>query len=146
VNCIRYGCGYKYQLRETYSVQTAIRPAQAIHTEYIDLSLDGLLTIREGYAWDGPSGPTVDTPSFMRGSLGHDALYQLLRMGLLPHSDRALADLELRKWCLEDGMWKARAWWVYHGVDLFADFAADPADSAPDVCAPIPCALAYARE
>ncbi len=37
--------------------------------------IDGVLTIRSGYAWDGPGGPAMDTPAAMYGSLSHDALY-----------------------------------------------------------------------
>jgi hypothetical protein len=60
--------------------------------------------ISKGYAWDGPSGPTIDTGNFMRGSLIHDALYQLMRTGNLPTSFRERADLLLRKTCIDDGM------------------------------------------
>ena len=81
---------------------------------------EGLLIISAGYAWDGPSGITIDTKSFMRGSLFHDAVYQLLREGKLIIPDgRKLADKLLRAICIEDGMWKIRAWWVYRAVRMF---------------------------
>ena len=121
---ISYRAGYKYQLAETYGVQTAIRPGEYISTEYIDLDLDGRLIILRGFAWDGPSGPAIDTTSFMRGSLIHDSLYQLIRMGLLDQRRRVVADQELRRICLEDGMWKVRAWWVYRAVRRAAGGAA----------------------
>lgn len=108
---------YKYELRETYQVATGIHPiGPAIRTDYLDLDEQGLLTIRAGYAWDGPSGPAIDTPNFMRGSLVHDALYQLIRMGLLPKEKRGGIDRLLLRICLEDGMSQPRAWWVYTGV------------------------------
>ena len=69
MKCIVYKGGYKYQLKETYSVRISITPADTINTEYIVLDNTGDLTIKEGYAWDGPSGPTIDTLTFMRGSL-----------------------------------------------------------------------------
>jgi len=47
---------------------------------YLKLDGDGQFEFSKGYAWDGPSGSTVDTLNFMRGSLVHDALYQLIRM------------------------------------------------------------------
>jgi hypothetical protein len=74
---IRYRSGYKYQLVDASSVEVNIRPAAQIDTDYIALTADGLLTVKKSYAWDGPSGPTIDTKNFMRGSLVHDALYQL---------------------------------------------------------------------
>jgi hypothetical protein len=115
---IHYKDGYKYQLHRPHSEPTAI-VAHAANQRFITLAPDGLLFIREGYAWDGPSGPTVDSKTFMRGSLVHDALYQLLRLGLIPGDRRRAADRELRRICLEDGMWSVRAWWVYRSVRRF---------------------------
>ena len=37
------------------------------------------LYISKGYSWDGPSGPAIDTPDWIKASLVHDALYQLIR-------------------------------------------------------------------
>lgn len=140
VQCIAYKDGYKYQLKLSYTVTIPIIPSDPIHTEYISLESTGALTIKEGYAWDGPSGPTFDTPSFMRGSLIHDALYQLMRDGHLDHTAyRDAADRTLQQICKEDGMWSIRAWWVYHGVRMFADPAADPANKRPLTYAPAGC-------
>lgn len=75
----------------------------------LDLYSDGRLVIANGYAWDGPSGPTLNTESSMRGSLVHDALYQLIREGLLPASLKPTCDWELAEICIEDGMWRWRA-------------------------------------
>lgn len=119
-NIISYKGGYKYQLCESYTVFISIKPPMPILTQYIDLYTDGRLVIKEGYAWDGPSGPTIDTQTFMRGSLVHDALYQLMREDHLSRIEyREEADKILRQLCLEDGMWHIRAWWVYWGVRFF---------------------------
>ena len=65
---IKYREGYKYQLVEDYTVKTSITPKQDVaKDEWIQLKMDGTLTIKDGYAWDGPSGPTIDTKNFMRG-------------------------------------------------------------------------------
>src|SRR5260370_31122772 len=85
MKCITYNGGYKYQLKETYTIAIDIKPRTSIDTEYIDLDTQGNITIREGYAWDGPSGPTIDTLTFMRGSLVHDALDQLMRANQFNH-------------------------------------------------------------
>ena len=90
-----------------------------ISTSFIYLSKNALL-IKEGYAWDGASGPTIDTPSSMRGSLVHDALYQLMRLGLISENNRDYADSLLKKICLEDGMNKVRAKLWQTMVNLFA--------------------------
>jgi hypothetical protein len=76
---IRYRSDYKYQLAEEYKISISIKPKSNIETEFIDLDTDGNLTVKNGYAWDGPSGPVKDTDENMRASLVHDALYQLMR-------------------------------------------------------------------
>lgn len=116
---IRYTAGYKYQLEEDYRHPTGIEPAQAGGNRFVQIDADGVLTVRHGYAWDGASGPAIDTATFMRGSLVHDALYQLIRLGVLGPVDRARADILLREIALDDGMWPVRAWWVYHTVRIF---------------------------
>jgi predicted membrane-bound dolichyl-phosphate-mannose-protein mannosyltransferase len=50
---ITYKYGYKYQLCETYTIDTVIYPKENITTFFIDLNTKGKLTIRKGYAWDG---------------------------------------------------------------------------------------------
>lgn len=116
---------YKYQLTRDYSVKTPIT-GYLLGNKYVQLDPDGLLTIHEGYAWDGPSGPTIDTDNFMRGSLVHDALYQLMRMDLIPQECRVVADRLLRDICLEDGMSDFRAGYVYEAVREFAANNAKP--------------------
>ena len=111
---IAYKKGFKYQLIEDYSADIPIFPASIAENDYVVLGL-GHIFIRAGYAWDGPSGPTFDTKTFMRGSLVHDALYQLMREGLLS-LDRVWSDRLLRQMCREDGMCRLRAWWVFKGV------------------------------
>lgn len=117
---IRYTDGYKFQLEEPYQHATGMTPAPgAPGNRFVGMSPDGLLTIAAGYAWDGASGPAIDTPSFMRGSLVHDALYQLIRLGVISLDQRAAADRILRDIVRADGMWAPRAWWVHQGVRLF---------------------------
>lgn len=125
--CYRKLRRYKYQAMEEYRVQIDIRPEKDLTFKYMSLSKDGLLTVREGYAWDGPSGPTVDTPNFMRGSLIHDVLYQMMRLSALDHKKyRKRADEILREMCIQDGMSAFRAWYVYQAVQIFGERAAAP--------------------
>lgn len=125
MNIIRYKGGYRYQLQHNYFSHLKITPTKDIITPYVRLYKTGLLIVTAGYAWDGPSGPTLHTKSFMRGSLEHDALYQLMRLGLLPPSYRKAADQRLRQVCLEDGMWPIRAAWVYQAVRTFGAKSAE---------------------
>ena len=118
--------GYKYQLMDPYVIQTKVCPDDAVVHDFFELSEAGELLIKKGYCWDGPSGPTIDTPDFMRGSLVHDVFYQMIREQLIPGWCRKYADALLKEICIEDGMSRARAWYVYWSVRKFAAFAAKP--------------------
>ena len=114
-------------MANTYQITVSIKPEKEIETDYVDLTFAGLLTIKKGYAWDDPSGTTIDTKNFMRGSLVHDALYQLMCDEYINKDKwRAEADLELKRICIEDGMSKIRAWYVHWAVQKAAAPAADP--------------------
>lgn len=117
---------YKYTLFENYRHPTDFRPPHSISTRFIDLDTNGLLTIKKNYAWDGPSGPAFDTQNIMRGSLVHDALYQLMRDEYIPLEKREIADWLLREICLQDGMSKICADWVYIAVNFFGEPNAKP--------------------
>ena len=114
-----------------------------LSTAHFELAANGTLTIRKDYAWDGPSGPTIDTDTFMRGSLVHDCLYQMMRTGQFKLEFRSFADLALRKICEQDGMMKLRAWWVHKGVSWFGEKNARPSstgDRPDETCLKIPLA------
>jgi hypothetical protein len=139
-DCIRYAEGYKYQLRETYTVKIEIRPEQAVSSHWIALDCDGNLTIAEGYAWDGASGPTWDSKCSMRASLVHDALYQLMRLGLLDADKyREVTDAIFRRICVQDKMWKIRAAAWHWAVRNFAKRATEASSEPPDEFAPAGC-------
>ena len=122
---IHYHSGLKYQLARDAWFKTDI-VGYGIETDLITLHDDGWLHIHRLYSWDGPSGPTKDTKSSMRGSLVHDALYQLIRQQLIPRDCRELADKELKKKCLADRMWEWRANSWFWFVRKFASRAAHP--------------------
>lgn len=113
---LRYKTGYKYQVQRDWAVKTSIIPKKDINVDYLCMGMTGILRIKRGYAWDGPSGPTLDTDSAMKASLAHDALYQLIRDHYLTSADRKAADELLRDICIDEGMWKPRAWVWYYSV------------------------------
>ena len=124
---IEYRSGYKYQLASDYSMKTNIKPVKDIDTRYIKLNKNGNLAIAEGYAWDGPSGPVIDTEENMRASLVHDALYQLMRhRKMTVKAYREKADKLFRKMCIEDGVSKTTARIYYLGLKLGGRPSADP--------------------
>jgi len=136
---ITYQGGFKYQLTEDYEIETGIKGYSA-RTPYLSLYSTGRLIINQGYAWDGPSGPAIDTKNFMRGSLVHDALYQLMRMGKMGRKmgkrNREQADRLLQTMCIEDGMWRVRAFWIYKSLRWFGGPAASKSAKRDSLTAP----------
>lgn len=123
--------GYRYRLEAAYVHPTKIRPAESLrvwtgHRLYLDLRPDGALEIMPDYCWDGASGPAINTADWVRASLVHDALYQLMRTGKLGIDYRAYADREMRRICIADGMSRLRANYSYLAVRWFAAWAARP--------------------
>ena len=112
------GCR-KYRLGEDTLFATKIVPPKMIVTERLILDKLGVLEVLEGFVWNGPSGPALDTANFMRASCAHDALYQLILIGLLPYKYKRQADLLLKEVCLEDYMSRHRATYVYWCVRIF---------------------------
>lgn len=128
---------YKYKVLRDYVHETGItgqggRGAEA----FVSLDHGGTLRIREGYRYDGPSGPTIDTPNFMRGALVHDALYQLMREGDLDLRFRKQADELMRTICVEDGMSRFRARYAYIALRMFGESSARPRKAYPMLSAP----------
>jgi len=119
-------------MKKAYTCQINIRK-KSVKTNFIQLTAKGKLTIKRGYAWDGPSGPTIDTKTFMRGSLVHDALYQLMRLKRLDYKKhRRQADDLLKRHCLLDGMSRFRAWYVHKFVCWFGEANAIPPEKPKD--------------
>lgn len=110
---------YKYRLIDDEITELGSAfVGQLVNTPFITLK-DCILTIRKGYTWDGASGPAIDTQNFMRGSLVHDALWQLIAGDMLPLDLKKPANDELVRICSEDGMSWLRCRWVKLAVDLY---------------------------
>lgn len=101
---MRYSKGYKYKTEEPLQFYAPHLMHLYIHTSYIRIS-HCMITIWPGYAWDGCSGPVVDTKKNLVPSVFHDAIYQLIREGRLPLSDRIWADEEFGRLCVKWGTW-----------------------------------------
>ena len=103
---MKYRKGYKYQVAKTFTLQTTIKHfTVSTDSGRVRLNSLGVLTITEGYATDGPSGPTVDRQQNMVAGVGHDALYQLMREGKMPFECWPEADRNYGRWLLEHGAW-----------------------------------------
>ena len=115
---------YKYQTLEdiTFELPAGFElPEVTSSGGWVTVSSQ-VLTILRGYCWNGTSG-TRDTKASMRGSLGHDAIYQLMREGLIPQIYRKFTDVWFLGICEEDGTGSFMLWGYRFGL-RFAGFAA----------------------
>lgn len=119
MNDFIYTKGWKYRLEEDYVVQLTFTPKVAIDAKWISVTMDGLLTLKSGYAWDGASGPTLDSEESIMPSAVHDACYQLIRMNVVDTKNRKVVDKMFYNLCIEEGMNVIRASLWYVAVRLF---------------------------
>lgn len=136
---IKYRAGVKYVLAEHYRQNIApIVPLRRIRTDFVTLDLLGNLTLRRGFAWNGPD-VIPDTPDVMRASAVHDALYGLMRAGHLdPAVFRNAADKLMRQMCVEDKTVHAYAQTIYEGLCLGGEKNTRPEAEPPVLIAPRP--------
>jgi hypothetical protein len=132
---IEYRDGFKYQLAKSYTTKTDILGFD-IDTAYIKLTPDGILKLKNGYATDGASGPTIDTKNTIRGAFVHDALYYLIRNGYIGIEWKSYADKLLKKMLIEDGMWALRTNGWYLGVKWRGADSLYPSKEKPVLRAP----------
>jgi len=126
MDSIEYTAGYKYVLHSDTTIQLSFGPPKLIVHEHITFHPKGLLEVRKGFPWDGMSGGVPDTKRNMRGSLAHDILYKLIRLGLLAMKFRSLADEELKKLCIQDRVWEWIASAYHWGLSFGGTGAALP--------------------
>lgn len=147
---IYYKEGYKYITTRFYRVKTLMCPSttQRIIRSTLDidgnpvtiplvtLEPSGWLTIYPGYAWDGASGPTIDTKDSMGGSAFHDAGYQLMRLGMANLEWKEYIDKVFHEIMIEDGMVKPRAdLWLW-AVNKFGRGSTIPSAEPMELVAP----------
>jgi hypothetical protein len=130
---IKYRGGFKYQLAESVNILAPeLTTFQYPGNQFLRLTgkADNTeMCFGVGYAWDGPSGPMMDTKSAMVASLAHDAGAQISRnspvWGIDIRDQFIEANNKLfHRLCLESGMWRFRAnyaLWVLRKVDAYAD-------------------------
>lgn len=109
---------YKYELENTLVIIIPIK-GYIIDHPFFSLDEGGKLTIYEDYKWDGVSGPMIDTKDSMVGGCVHDALYQMIRLGLIPRKLKPKIDRIMRTVFNLCGMDRFRSTYAYLGVMLF---------------------------
>lgn len=123
---------WRFQLAEDYEILTKIDGYEH-EAKYFSIDKQGLVTIRSGYCWDGPSGPVFKTPATLRPALVHDVFYQLIRRGVVPISERKAVDDLFYRLCLDAGMSRFRAWYFYKAVRWFGNAAATDDEPYPSI-------------
>jgi len=127
---IYYRDGYRYQLAKDFRITTPIK-GESLRHDYFELYKSSVLLVKKGYAWDGASGPTIDTKDSMEPSLVHDVFCQAMRLELLSFNKwQDTVNEFFRDHCKMCGMNSFRAWYWYRAVE-FAD-AGRPDGSDPN--------------
>lgn len=104
-------------LREPVEYETPIKGYVAAVSGGL-LAADGLLFVRPDYMWDFGSGPAINTPGMVYGSLAHDILYDMMKAAVLPWSLRKEIDQYFRDLLKDFGVGFWRRNWVYWGVRI----------------------------
>jgi hypothetical protein len=123
---------YKYELHEDISVPVPELSEYYFYDEYFSIRC-GVIFIYKGYAWDGVSGPTIDTKNTFVAGLVHDALYQAIRTKHLPKSEKITADKIFRRLLREHGMSWFRSQYFYLGVKWFGKSHIRPKKGGEDM-------------
>ena len=123
---ILYKDGYRFQTCAEYQADTGIIPPTHIKTDWIELDIYGHLNLTKGYAWNGADFPAINDKTNIAASAEHDALYQLIRLGLLPMSYKELADRRLRLRMRKAGASVFRSTYYELSVMLGGGHAVDP--------------------
>jgi len=105
-----------YELSRELVLHSDLHPETRISIPGATLDVDGTLTLSPGFRWDGATG-ACDTKNFMRGSAGHDAIYNMHQLEqTMPKDWKKKADSLLNRLCREDGMSAWRRWWVRQAI------------------------------
>ncbi len=132
---IHYKEGYLYQTTRPSSWQTVIFPQKPITHRYYSLTAQGLLTINEGFAWDGATScPEWLVPP--ECSAPHDALCQMMRTGAIPYDTYSSWVHGLLRDMVEDRRGSLAAWAVFNAVKLARGGHPDNADDNPEITDP----------
>ena len=111
---------YKYRLTADYVHELAFKVPTVWH-EWITLLPNRCLVMKAGYCWDGLSGAPFEVKDSQRGSAVHDAICQLISLGLLPyHPFRRYGDKEMRRVWLKDRVNRIMVDIMYSLVRLYA--------------------------
>ena len=110
---------YKFKVEENFSIELPFKIPD-FQDQYASLK-DDILSVKRGYAWDGASGPIINTRDTLVASLVHDVLYQAMRLSLIKSSkeNRKIADKNFFEILKMNGVNSIRRKVWYFAVRLF---------------------------
>ena len=110
---------YRFKVEENFSIELPFKIPDFVHP-YASLK-DGILSVKRGYAWDGASGPIINTRDTLVASLVHNVLYQAMRLNLIKSSkeNRMIADKNFFEILKMNGVNSIRRKVWYFAVRLF---------------------------
>ena len=132
------GCGAGAVSKKTENADEQIHwnPQQYAGMTHVVVGYNKDGSVRDVSWWDGISGPTFQTKRTKSPSCMHDAIYWLIRNGHLPFSTWQVADHEFKRMCIEKGIFRIRAWWLYRGLSFAHGVAALPSHKKKILTAP----------
>jgi len=120
---MRYKSGYRYKLDEAHTQVLPVIVDNAMQIDTWVSIVEDRLVINRGYAWDGASTGLPWTPKkWIRPSLVHDALYQLIRESKLPMERREDADMIFYQLLRENQVSVLLAFPAYLAVRIFGNY------------------------
>jgi hypothetical protein len=123
---MKYKSGYRYVSQEAVTVKVGHALHAPLQAPFASIAAESLCVMGR-YAWDGASFTPFKyfgTPTaWLTPSLVHDALYQLIREGLLDRQHRAAADRLFQDMLIERGVWRGLALVAYYAVRVCGNFA-----------------------
>lgn len=123
---MKYKSGYRYISQEAVVVDLGSALHAPLQAPFASIAAETLCVMAR-YAWDGASFTPFrwfGTPkAWLTPSLVHDALYQLIREGLLDRQYREAADRLFREMLIDRGVWQWVAWVAYWSVRVCGNFA-----------------------
>ena len=86
------------------------------------------MVIRQGYYYDGASGPVRDTKRTMFAAAFHDVAYQAIREGLIGLEYKSSFDKLFADMCKERGQWEWLVGLYFKGLKKFGTRSCVPGD------------------
>jgi hypothetical protein len=108
---------FPYALESPHTFQTGITGYWG-RIGRVSIDQEGMLTIQQGFIWDGATGPAFDDPAMLVASLAHDATCIL--SSHLGFRFRRAGDGFFRDVLLANGAPRFRAWYSYLAVTAYS--------------------------